>query len=150
MARIVVDNSSPEARQRQLEAQEQVAFAKVASSLLIFLAGKSTERSLIKAMREFIAVHESARTESTDPKGIAIRVPRFDQYDNGEDEHINAILGGSLRMVAAMLESNAKVPVDDRGGQKPTKAEKRDYDKALKEIAEGIALMQDRMDAAAT
>jgi hypothetical protein len=45
MARIVVDNTSPEARQRQLEAQVQVAFAKAASSVLIFLAGKQTEQS---------------------------------------------------------------------------------------------------------
>jgi hypothetical protein len=108
MARIVVDNASPAARQRQLEAQVQVAFAKVASGLLIFLAGRHTERSLIKAMREFIAIHESARAESTDPKGVAIRGPRLDRYNNGEDEQINAILRGSLRMVAAMLESNAR------------------------------------------
>jgi hypothetical protein len=99
-------------------------------------------------MREFIAIHETARTESTDPKGIAIRVPKLEPYNNGEDEHINAILRGSLRMVAAMLESNAKVPLDNRGGRKATKAEKRDYNKALQEIADGITLMQERIDEA--
>jgi hypothetical protein len=43
-------------------------------------------------------------------------------------------------MVAAMLKMNARIPLDNRGGEKPTKADKRDYDKALQEIAEGIEL----------
>lgn len=150
MARIVVDNTSSAARQRQLEAQVQVAFAKAASGLLIFLAGKQTEHGLIEAMQEFIAVHETARTESTDPKGIAIRVPKLDRRKDGEDEHINAILRGSLRMVAAMLEMNAKVPLENRGGQEVMAGEKRAYKKALKEIADGIALMQARIDQAAS
>jgi hypothetical protein len=148
MARIVVNNTSPGAQQRLLEAQVQVAFAKVASSVLTFLAGRQAEHSLIKAMQHFITVHEAAKTKSIDPKGTAIRVPKLDHADNDENEHINAILRGSLSMVAAMLESNAKVPLDNRGGQKATKTEKRDYNKALKEIADGIALMQARIDEA--
>lgn len=150
MARIVVDNTSSEARQRQLEAQVQVAFAKAASGVLNFLAGKQTEHSLIEAMQEFIAIHESARTDSVDPKGIAIRVPKLDRCRDGEDEHINAILRGSLRMVAAMLEMNAKIPLENRGGQEVAAAEKRAYNKALKEIAGGIALMQARIDEGAS
>lgn len=150
MARIVVDNTSPAARQRQLEARVQVAFAKAASGVLIFLAGKQTEDGLIETMQEFIAVHETARTESTDPKGIAIRVPKLDRRKDGEDEHINAILRGSLRMVAAMLEINANVPLENRGGKEVMTGEKRAYKKALKEIADGIALMQARIDEAAS
>lgn len=150
MARIVVDNTSPAARQRQLEARVQVAFAKAASGVLIFLAGKQTEDGLIETMQEFIAVHETARTESTDPKGIAIRVPKLDRRKDGEDEHINAILRGSLRMVAAMLEVNANVPLENRGGKEVMAGEKRAYKKALKEIADGIALMQARIDQAAS
>src|SRR5258708_5068497 len=151
MARIVVDNTSSEARQRQLEAQVQLAFAKVASSVLIFLAGERAERSLIKAMQDFITVHEAAKTESIDPKGIAIRVPKLDHADNDENdenEHINAILRGSLHMVAAMLKMNAKIPIANRDGKHPTKAEKRDYNNALKEIGDGIALMQERIEEA--
>ena len=150
MARIVVDNTSPEARQRQLEARVQVAFAKAASGVLTFLAGKQADDSLIEAMQMFISVHEAARAESTDPKGIAIRVPMLVRRKDGEDEHINAILRGSLRMVAAMLEMNAKVPLENRGGKEVTASEKRAYKKAQKEIAEGIALMQVRIDQASS
>jgi hypothetical protein len=148
VARIVVDNTSPEARQRQLEAQVQVAFAKAAASVLIFLTGERAEQSMIKAMQEFISVHQAATTESIDPKGIAIRIPKLDHVDNDENEHINAILRGSLHMVAAMLKMNAKIPVGNRDGKEATKGGKRDYNRALKEIGNGIALMQERIDAA--
>jgi hypothetical protein len=40
MAKLIVDNSSPEALQRRLEAEVQVAFAKVASSMLEYLCGE--------------------------------------------------------------------------------------------------------------
>jgi hypothetical protein len=140
MTKIVVDNTSPDARQRQLEAEVQVAFAKAASSVLTFLAGKA-EGNMVKAMQEFIAVHEAAGQESTDPKGIAIRVPKLERgKGNEENEHINAILRGSLNMVAAMLKMNAQIPLDNRGGEDPTEADKHDYDKALQEIGEGIEL----------
>jgi hypothetical protein len=103
---------------------------------------------MIKAMQEFISVHQAATTESIDPKGIAIRIPKLDHVDNDENEHINAILRGSLHMVAAMLKMNAKIPVGNRDGKEATKGGKRDYNRALKEIGNGIALMQERIDAA--
>ena len=141
MIKIIVDNTSPEARQRQLEAQVQVAFANAASSVLTFLAGKA-DGDIIKAMREFIAVHEAAEQESIDPKGIAIRTPNIERCkDNEEDEPINAILRGSLNMVVAMLKMKARIPITSQGGEDPTKTyNSDDYDKALKEIAEGIEL----------
>jgi hypothetical protein len=140
MAKIVVDNTSPEARQRQLEALVQVAFAKAASSVLTFLAGKA-DLNMTKAMQEFISVYEAAKQKSIDPKGVAIRVPKLDRgKDNEENEHINAILRGSLNMVAAMLKMNARIPITNLGGVDPTEADKLDYDKALQEIAEGIKL----------
>ncbi|UEM08438.1 hypothetical protein J4G43_026980 [Bradyrhizobium barranii subsp. barranii] len=116
MTKVVVDNSAPEARQRQLEAQVQVAFAKAASKVLAFLVGKA-EGNMIMAMQEFIAVHEAAEQESIDPKGIAIRVPKLGRTGNDENEHINMILRGSLNTVAAMLKMNAKIPTKNRGGQ---------------------------------
>ena len=74
-------------------------------------------------------------------KGVAIRVPKLDRgKDNEENEHINAILRGSLNMVAAMLKMNARIPITNPGGVDPTEADKLDYDKALQEIAEGIKL----------
>ena len=140
MTKIIVDNTSPEARQRQLEAQVQVAFAKAASTVLTFLAGKA-DGNMVKAMQEFIAVHEAAKEESVDPKGIAIRVPKLINVENEENEHINMILRGSLRLVSAMLKMYAKIPTQDPAGDRSwTEAHKRDYNKALQEIGEGIEL----------
>jgi hypothetical protein len=145
MAQIVIDNTSPEAQQRLLEAQVQVAWAKVASRVLHFCTG-SQKGDMVEAMREFIKVYESATEKSIDPNGIFIRQPKLDRGKDDDDEHINAILRGSLRMVAAMLEMSAKVPLDNRGGEEVTKTEKRDYNKALKEIVDGVALMQKRLN----
>lgn len=147
MAKIVVENTSPEARQRQLEAKVQVAFAKVASNVLTFLVGED-EGDMIDTMQEFIEIHGTATQESIDPKGIAIRVPMLGGgADNDEDEHINAILRGSLSMVAAMLKINATVPLDNRGGAQPSDVEKSDYNEALEEIAKGVKLLTARMKA---
>jgi UDP-N-acetylglucosamine enolpyruvyl transferase len=143
---MVVDNTSPEARQRQLEAQVQVAFAKAAGRVLTFLAGKA-DGDMVKAMQEFITVHEAAEAESIDLKGIAIRVPKLDRSGNDENEHINAILRGSLNMVAALLKMHAKVPIKNAGGKTWTKAEKRDYDKALEEIGRGIERQLEQIEA---
>jgi hypothetical protein len=138
MTKIIVDNTSPEARQRQLEAQVQVAFAKAASTVLTFLAGEA-DGDIVEAMQEFIDVHEAAEQESIDPKGIAIRVPKLISLENEENEHINMILRGSLHMVAAMLKTYAKIPTQDPAGDKSwTEAHEDDYNKALREIAEGI------------
>ncbi|RTM15376.1 MAG: hypothetical protein EKK33_02090 [Bradyrhizobiaceae bacterium] len=101
---------------------------------------------MIDAMQEFIEIHGTAAQESIDPKGIAIRVPKLSGgADNHDDEHINAILRGSLSMVAAMLRINATVPVDSRGGEKPSEVERSDYNKALEEIARGVKLLNARM-----
>src|SRR5882757_5160743 len=125
MTKVVVDNTSPDARQRQLEAQVQVAFAKAASGVLSFLAGKA-EENMIEAMQEFIAVYEAAAQESSDPKGIAIRIPNIERSeDNEENEHVNAILRGSLNMVAAMLKMKAQIPITCFDGEAPT--ENDDY-----------------------
>lgn len=139
MTKVVVDNTSPDARQRQLEAQVQVAFAKAASSVLTFLAGKA-EGNMTEAMQEFIAVHEAAAQESSDPKGIAIRIPNIERSeDNEENEHINAILRGSLNMVVAMLKMKARIPITSQGDEDdPTGSD--DYNKALQELAEGVEL----------
>lgn len=92
-------------------------------------------------------VHEAAERESIDPKGIAIRVPKLDSTGNDENEHINAILRGSLNMVSAMLKKHARVPLPDGISEDPTEAHKRDYDKALQEIGKGIELQEERMAA---
>ena len=143
MAKLIIDNSAPKARQRQLEAKVQVAFAKVAGSMLYALSGKQGS-DLIKEMKEFVAVYEAAEEESTDPKGIAIRMPKLNRGKVDGDEHINAVLRGSLRMVAAMLDMNAKIPLDNRGGSEPTKVEMKAYLGARDEIAKGIMLLQKR------
>jgi hypothetical protein len=138
MTKVVVDNTSPDARQRQLEAQVQVAFAKAASSVLTFLVGKA-EGNMVEAMQEFITVHEAAAQESSDPKGIAIRIPNIERSeDNEENEHVNAILRGSLNMVAAMLTMKARIPITSLVGEDPTESD--DYNKALQELAEGVEL----------
>ena len=142
-AKIVVDNTSPEARQRQLQVQVELAFAKATSKLLAFLVAEP-EGNMVEAMRDFVEVHEAASQESIDPKGVAIRIPKLDRKDNDENEHINMILRGSLNMVAAMLKKSARLPLKDRPGDDPTEVHQRDYDKALKEIAEGIELQNVR------
>lgn len=134
MIKTVVDNTTPEARQLQLEAKVQVAFARVAGSMLRFLTGQSTG-DMVTAMKEFVEVYEAAFEESIDPKGIAIRVPKLDPEDNEENEHINALLRGSLRMVAAMLASHAETPYPDQPDYTTKSAA---YDAALDEITEGI------------
>src|SRR5882757_1926612 len=112
MAKLIIDNTSPKARQLQLEAKVQVAFAKVAGSMLYALSGKQ-KYDLIKEMKEFVAVYDAAEQESTDPKGVTIRMPKLDRGKVDKDEHINAVLRGALRMVAAMLDMNAKIPIDN-------------------------------------
>ena len=144
MAKVVIDNTTPEGRQRQLEARVQVAFARAASSVLHALSGLPN-RQIVASMREFVDIHDAAEQQSIDPGGVVIRMPKLDRGEADPDEHINAILRGSLRMVAAMLEINARVPVDNRGGKNATDAEKRDYDQARDEIVRGIALLQKRI-----
>ena len=144
MARIVVDNTTPEGRQRQLEARVQVAFAKAASSILHALSG-APKGKIVEAMREFVDIHDAAEQQAIDPAGVAIRMPKLDRGEADPDEHINAILRGSLRMVAAILEINAHIPVDNRGGEGATDADKDAYDRARDEIVRGLALLQARI-----
>jgi hypothetical protein len=138
VTKIIVDNTTPEGRQRQLEAQVQVAWAEVASSVLNFLIGR--EASPVAAMKEFVAVHDAAEQESTDPKGIAIRGPELGQTTKGhEDEMIDTILTGSLSMVAAMLQVGARQPVNEPKG---AYTDDEAYVAAQEQIVRGIMMME--------
>lgn len=144
MTKLVTDNTTPEGRQRQLEAKVQVAFAKAAGNLLRALSG-TPDVDLREPLREYLAVHEAAEHQSIDPEGVVIRMPKLDRGESDEDEHINAILRGSLRMVAAMLYLLAKVPVDNRGGEEPRHDEMEAYNAAKEEIVRGVTLLQERV-----
>lgn len=137
MTKIVVDNTTPEGRQRQLEAQVQIAWARVASSVLNFLIGR--EADLVTAMKEFITVHDAAENESIDPKGIAIRGPELGQTTKGHpDEIIDTVLTGSLSMVAAMLQFGARQPGPEPKG---ALADDEAYVAAQKLIVRGTMMM---------
>lgn len=138
MTKIVVDNTTPEGRQRQLEAQVQVAWAKAAGSVLNFLIGRETD--FVAAMKEFVAVHDAAKLESTDPKGIAIRGPKLGETTKGDkDEIIDTILTGSLSMVAAMLQVGARQPVTEPKG---SYTDDEAYIAAQEQIVRGIMMMR--------
>jgi hypothetical protein len=141
VTKIVVDNTTPEGRQRQLEAQVQVAWAKVASTMLNFLIGQ--EADPVAAMKEFIAVHDAAEQESIDPKGIAIRGPELGQTTKGHpDEIIDTVLTGSLSMVAAMLQVGARQPgTEPKGAYTDDEA----YVAAQKQILRGIMMMDKKV-----
>jgi hypothetical protein len=144
MTKLVIDNSSREARQRQLEAKVQVSFARVAGSMLHALTGKRPKSDLVEDMRAFVAVYDAAEEARDDSKSTVIRMPKLDRGKSDRDEPINAVLRGALQMVAAMLDISAKNPVDNRGGQSPTNAEMKAYNKARDEIAAGVILLQKR------
>ena len=137
MTKVVIDNTTPEGRQRQLVAQVQVAWAKVASSVLNFLIGR--EADPVAAMKAFIAVYDAAEQESIDPKGIAIRGPELGQTTKGHpDEIIDTVLTGSLSMVAAMLRAGAKQPVPEPKG---AYTDDEAYVAAQEQIVRGITMM---------
>jgi len=48
-------------------------------------------------MREFVELYEAAEMTSTDPKGVAIRMPLLDRGNNDPDLHTNMIVRGWLR-----------------------------------------------------
>jgi hypothetical protein len=141
VTKIVIDNTTPEGRQRQLEAQVQVAWAKVASRVLNFLIGR--EADPVAAMKEFIAVHEAAEQESIDPKGIAIRGPELGQTTEGHpDEIIDTILTGSLSMVAALLQAGARQPVTEPKG---AYTDDEAYIAAQEKVVRGIMMMEKKL-----
>jgi hypothetical protein len=141
VTKIVVDNTTPEGRQRQLEAQVQVAWAKVASCVLNFLIGRDTDP--VAAMKEFVAVHEAAEQESIDPKGIAIRGPELGQAAKGHpDVIIDTVLTGSLSMVAAMLQAGARQPVPEPKG---AYTDDEAYAAAQEQILRGIMMMEKKI-----
>jgi hypothetical protein len=141
VTKIVIDNTTPEGRQRQLEAQVQVAWAKVASRVLNFLIGR--EADPVAAMKEFVAVHEAAEHESIDPKGIAIRGPAIGQATKGHpDEIIDTILTGSLSMVAAMLLAGARQPVTEPSG---AYTDDEAYAAAQEQIVRGMMMMEKKI-----
>jgi hypothetical protein len=141
VTKIVVDNTTPEGRQRQLEAQVQVAWAKVASSVLNFLIGR--EADPVTAMKEFVVVHEAAEQESIDPKGIVIRGPELGQAAKGHpDEIIDTVLTGSLSMVAAMLQAVARQPEPEPKG---AYTDDEAYVAAQKQIVRGIMMMEEKI-----
>jgi hypothetical protein len=138
VTKIVVDNTTPEGRQRQLEAQVQVAWAKAASSMLSFLIGQ--EADPVEAMKEFIAIHDAAERESIDPNGIAIRGPELGQATKGHpDEIIDTVLTGSLSMVAAMLRALARQPAPKPKGAYTDDAA---YVAAQEQLVRGIMIME--------
>jgi hypothetical protein len=137
----VIDNTTRDGRQRQLEAQVQVAFANTAGSILHFLAGTQSD-SIVERMREFVTLHDAAEKESIDPNGIVIRAPAFEGSE--EDEPINTVLRGALHMVAAMLQIHAKDP----GPKSPANysGDDPDYDRALEEISLGVMMVTEKTD----
>jgi hypothetical protein len=138
VTKIVVDNSTPGGRQRQLEAQVQVAWANAASSVLNFLIGR--EADPVEAMKTFIAVHDAAEQESIDPNGIGIRGPDIGGATKGHpDEVIDTVLAGSLSMAAAMLQADARQPVPEPQGAYSDDAA---YLTAQKQILHGFTMMQ--------
>ena len=67
-------------------------------------------------MKTFIAVHDAAQ-ESIDPEGIGIRGPDIGGATKGHpDEIIDTVLAGSLSMVVAMLQADARQPVPEPQG----------------------------------
>ena len=87
MIKLVVENTSPEARKRMLEARVQVAFAKAASTLLRMLSGKRVP-NIVEVMAEFVRVCELAEVESGDGKSVQLRFTRLDNGKTHEDEHL--------------------------------------------------------------
>lgn len=141
MTKIVVDNTTPEGRQRQLEAQVQVAWAEAASGMLNFLIGR--EAAPVAAMKEFIAIHDAAERESIDPNGIAIRGPELGQTTKGHpDEIIDTVLTGSLSMVAAMLQALARQPAPEPKGAYTDDAT---YVAAQELLVRGIMMMEKKV-----
>src|SRR5438309_6266988 len=126
MGKLLVENSSPEALQRRIEAQIHVAFAKLVSSMLEYLCGE-LELDIFSEMQEFVSIYEDAIRKSPDQVGPDIRIPNLRRDDANDDEPTNAVLRGALRAVAALLNLQAAVPLDDRGGKKPTKREMKPY-----------------------
>ena len=109
--------------------------------MLEFLAS-GEPNGFADAMRAFADLHDMAEAESSDPKGIAIRTPnlarKFDIVD--ENDPINTILRGSLRMVAAMAAEAAR-----RAGAETVDDDVTDstaYKTAQDEIIEGISLLE--------
>ena len=130
-------SETPEAlvRQRRLEEQVRVSFAGVAANTLEFLAGGQPRADIVDAMREFVAIHDAAEQETTDPKGVPIRIPALGPKQEATpdpDKAINTVLRGALRMVAALLLHNAKT-------------DNEDYDRANREFAEGFTLLDQKI-----
>ena len=140
MIKLVVENTSPEARKRMLEARVQVAFAKAASTLLRMLSGKRVP-NIVEVMAEFVRVCELAEVESGDGKSVQLRFTRLDNGKTHEDEHVNAILRGALNVVAERLSLTAKHRLNDRDRNEPTKTELKAYHKARDQLADGINLL---------
>jgi hypothetical protein len=128
MARII----SLKTRQRELEARVQIAWAKVAYSMLRSMAGRQIDGNPVEAMREFVEVYDAAEGKSIDPNGIPILMVSLD-LDNDPDLHTNIIVRGSLRMVAARLEEGAARPGEFPGA--PTGSA---YQAARRETVRGM------------
>ena len=105
-----------------------MAFTAMAAMLLRHLAGGDClDHDLI---REYLAVHDEMAAESEDPKGIAVKMTSMQEES---DTVINAILCGSLRMVAGFLESGV--------GRKFNGA----YEDGLRELADGITVFNQEL-----
>jgi hypothetical protein len=133
MARII----SLENRQRELEARVQIAWANAACNVLRSMADRGVDGNPVEAMREFVEIYDAAVKATTDPRGVAIRMPMLDRGKDDPDLHTNMIVRGSLRMVAARLEHGAANP-----GEHPGRPTGSAYDAARREVVHGLMLMQ--------
>jgi hypothetical protein len=132
-------NISMELRQRELEARVQIGWAKVACSVLRSMANGAIDGNPVEAMREFVGLYDVAEKASSDPRGVAIRMPLLDRGVSDRDVHTNMIVRGSLRMVVARLEQGAANP-----GECPGAPTGPAYDGARLEVVRGLMLMLER------
>jgi hypothetical protein len=88
---------SLETRQRELEAQIQIGWAKVACSVLRSMAGRTIDGDPVEAMREFVGLYDAVEKRTIDPRGVAIRMPSLDRGENDPDLCTNMIVRGWLR-----------------------------------------------------
>jgi len=133
----VIDNDAPEGRQCLLERRIQVAFADAAASLLRFICCEPDD-GIIDKLSDFVDLYVSSMDESTDPKGLAIRIPSMKR--KGIDKIINTLLRGALLMSAARLQIHATMPngeIGDSYRKFPS------YEKALDELSRGVDMLND-------
>lgn len=137
--KLVIDNTTPEGRQRQLEANVQLTFAEMFASIVEFIANRDAP-GLMEKIERFYDAHVEGSEFSIDPKGIAIRMPVFyEEPDEKEpDASTNRVTRGAMRMVAARIMWAAQ------GGDLTKLDDSPHYRKAHEEFAKGIMSITNR------